>query len=131
MTTEDTTELGSTILVVDDDEEVRAYLASVLKRNGYQVRVAENGRAGLKIVFEEQIDLVITDFVMPNGGGMEFLVKLMEYNVTQARKVKVCLITGNMILPEDFARDAGCEACLSKPFSKDALLEMCKAALAK
>ena len=64
---------SETILVVDDQDSVRELLCEVLRKNGYSVLSAGNGREALRLVREyaEPIDLVITDMVMPQMGGRE------------------------------------------------------------
>ena len=59
------------ILVVDDEPAVRATIARALVALGYPVREASNGAAALAIVREEELTLVILDFVMPGMDGAE------------------------------------------------------------
>ena len=54
------------ILVVDDERSMRELLAIVLKREGYEVLLAENGRTALETLAREAIDLLITDIKMPD-----------------------------------------------------------------
>lgn len=61
-----------TILVVDDEPSYRLVLRSVLKDEGYEVEVAENGEAALKKLETCKIDLVISDIYMPVMDGMRF-----------------------------------------------------------
>jgi len=58
------------ILVVDDEEGVRAFLAESLEREGHDVVQAEDGEAALRAAREEPFDVVITDLKMPREGGM-------------------------------------------------------------
>lgn len=60
-----------TILVIDDEEPVRAYLRLILEREGHEVWDAEDGVTGIDRVRERAPDLVITDLVMPKMGGLE------------------------------------------------------------
>lgn len=60
-----------TILVIDDEEPVRAYLRLILEREGHEVWDAEDGAAGIDKVRAREPDLVITDLVMPKMGGLE------------------------------------------------------------
>lgn len=59
------------ILVIDDEEPMRGYLRIVLEKEGYIVLDASDGHEGLAVCKSEQPDLVITDLVMPNKGGLE------------------------------------------------------------
>jgi CheY-like chemotaxis protein len=69
---------GETILLVEDDDAVRAMVRSVLEKSGYRLVEAANGRAALALCDSRaaQIDLVITDMVMPEMGGREFALRL-------------------------------------------------------
>ncbi|MGO8917140.1 MAG: response regulator [Stellaceae bacterium] len=61
-----------TILVVDDDEDVRAYFAAVLEAGGFHVVPAEDGEAALRLVDgKAPVDLLLTDIRMPNLDGLE------------------------------------------------------------
>ncbi len=59
------------ILVIDDEETMRGYLRMVLEKEGYAVSDAANGHEGLAACHADLPDLVITDLVMPNKGGLE------------------------------------------------------------
>jgi two-component system response regulator PilR (NtrC family) len=61
------------ILVVDDERSMRELLAIVLKREGYEVLLAENGRAAIAVIEREPIDLLISDIKMPDVSGVEVL----------------------------------------------------------
>jgi nitrogen regulation protein NR(I) len=61
------------ILVVDDEANLRRVLAAQLSRDGYEVHTAPDGEAGLAVLREHHIDLVITDLRMPKMDGLELL----------------------------------------------------------
>lgn len=61
------------ILVVDDEESIREFLEIMLKKEGYSVTCAENGRAAKDILEKKSFDLVISDYQMPEMTGMELL----------------------------------------------------------
>ncbi len=61
------------ILVVDDERSMRELLAIVLKREGYDVSLAENGRTALELLSREPIDLLISDIKMPDMSGVDVL----------------------------------------------------------
>lgn len=66
------------ILLVDDEEEIRSALASVLKREGYRVHEAESAEEGLRALKQQPIQLVISDHNMPQMTGIEFLKLVRE-----------------------------------------------------
>ena len=61
------------ILVVDDERSMRELLAIVLQREGYDVLLAENGRAAIETLEREPVDLLISDIKMPDMSGVEVL----------------------------------------------------------
>jgi two-component system response regulator PilR (NtrC family) len=61
------------ILVVDDERSMRELLAIVLRREGYEVLLAENGRAAIGLLESEPVDLLISDIKMPDLSGVEVL----------------------------------------------------------
>lgn len=69
---------NKTILLVEDEEQVRTLIYRVLGKRGYSVTVAVNGREALEVARTQldAIDLVISDVVMPEMGGMELLREL-------------------------------------------------------
>jgi nitrogen regulation protein NR(I) len=66
----------SRILVVDDEANLRKVLAAMLRKDGYEVAVAENGEMALAEFEKNGADIVISDLVMPKLGGMEILAKV-------------------------------------------------------
>jgi len=61
------------ILVVDDERSMRELLAIVLRREGYEVLVAENGRTAIELLEREPVDLLISDIKMPDLSGVDVL----------------------------------------------------------
>src|SRR5688572_19298109 len=64
---------ASRVLVVDDERSMRELLSIVLKRDGYDVLVAETGRAAVEILKRERVDILITDIRMPEMSGVDVL----------------------------------------------------------
>jgi two-component system response regulator PilR (NtrC family) len=63
----------SRVLVVDDERSMRELLSIVLKRDGYHVLVAENGKAAVEILKQHRVDILITDIRMPEMSGVDVL----------------------------------------------------------
>lgn len=83
---------AKTILVVDDNEGDRKLISRLLQKNGYAVLEAEGGRQGL-VIFQEnesQIDLVLTDILMPHMDGVQFVDHLRELSP----EVKLLFLSG-------------------------------------
>jgi two-component system response regulator PilR (NtrC family) len=74
---------GSRVLVVDDERSMRELLAIVLKRDGYDVLLAEDGRAAIDVLRREPIDILITDIRMPELTGVDVLreAKLIDPSI--------------------------------------------------
>ena len=79
------------ILLVDDDRAVRETVATILERLGHEVVQGTNGREGLELYANSRIDIVISDIMMPDIDGLEFLRALNE----QGEDVELIFITGH------------------------------------
>jgi CheY-like chemotaxis protein len=104
-----------TILLVDDNKLVRDVLAQMLRREGYEVLLAEDGRAALAVIdgLRRPVDLLITDIRMPAMGGEELVTALADRQVAR----HLLFITGDPSEPT-----LGGVTVLHKPFSREALL---------
>lgn len=78
------------ILLAEDDESMRVYLARALERTGYHVVAVDNGLAALPLLESEPFDLLLTDIVMPEMDGIELAQKAAEI----APDIRVMFITG-------------------------------------
>jgi two-component system cell cycle sensor histidine kinase/response regulator CckA len=109
---------GPTILLVDDHEELRWVLARILTREGYEVLLAENGRAALAVIEELQrpVDLIISDVRMPAMGGEELIAALSDRHVSR----HLLFMTGE---GTRYGPTLAGVTVLQKPFSREALLE--------
>jgi two-component system chemotaxis response regulator CheY len=80
------------ILVVDDSQVARGDMASILEEGGHEVAEAEDGAVGLKILKEsEDIDLVITDFNMPNMDGIAMAKAIHE--IPRYERIPIFMLT--------------------------------------
>ena len=111
----------ATILVVDDDAEVREIVAEFLADSGHHVLQADGGLSALHVLeTTAEVDLVITDVRMPDISGIE----LAERIASERRGLKVILISGYFV-----ARQTGLRL-LRKPFRMKELEEAVQAELA-
>ncbi|MBZ4418589.1 sigma-54 dependent transcriptional regulator [Myxococcus sp. RHSTA-1-4] len=106
------------VLVIDDEANLRKVLAAMLRRDGFDVTVAENGEQGLAEFHKNGADIVVTDLVMPKVGGMEVLSTVRAANPD----VPVIIITAHGTV--DSAVDAikaGAFDYITKPFDQSEL----------
>ncbi len=68
----------TTVLVVDDDAQLRKLNAEVLMLEGFKVLLASDGLEALSVIQRSKVDFLLTDFRMPNMDGMELIVELRE-----------------------------------------------------
>jgi DNA-binding NtrC family response regulator len=118
------------VLVIDDDEQVRALLYEILDRAGFEVIEATNGAEGLKLYRNQPADLVITDLIMPEKEGVETILELRR-EFPEARVVAISgggRNGGRDYLP--IAAQLGARRTVAKPFSRQAILEAVRDALA-
>jgi DNA-binding response OmpR family regulator len=116
------------ILLIDDDEDLRVALCLFLERAGYTVTVARDGREGLKIFRRLPPDLVITDIVMDGLEGIETSQALCH----EVPGVKIIAMSGGGSRRHssflEFAKHLGAQQTLDKPFHpKDLLTAVCAA----
>jgi signal transduction histidine kinase/ActR/RegA family two-component response regulator len=110
---------GLSILIVDDDEDVRLFVASCLNEAGHHVEQAAHGSEGLALFSQKPFHLVILDFAMPGMNGAEVARKIRSVVPEQ----KIIFITGYG--SSDSIEAAASDApVLRKPFRPDELLEM-------
>lgn len=118
-----TTHENATVLVIDDEENVRSFLQSALTMNGYTVLSATTGAEGVEIVNgqAQTISLVLLDFNMPGMTGLQTFKKLRERDET----LPVILMSGfspdRLTYGQDIERLAG---FLQKPFRLDELIRV-------
>ncbi len=108
------------VLLAEDDESIRSTLQSLLELKGYSVRLAQNTEETLALLQEQRFDLIISDYLMPGGGGREIIRFLQE----QHRSPAIIMITG--LADEQLFGELttqGVDRCLSKPFRLATLLE--------
>ena len=109
------------VLVIDDDVQVRRYLRELLERDGFRVVLAEDGEQGLACFRQQRPDLVITDLFMPHREGLETIQLLRGLDPAVpviAMSGKHRQLKGSLFIA---ARHLGACDALSKPFSNDEL----------
>jgi len=117
-----------TILIIDDEQDIRDILNYNLTKVGYQVHEASNGREGIKLAVQNKPDLIILDVMMPEMDGIEVCEELKAKPDT--KNIKICFLTARS---EDYSQiagfDAGADDYVSKPIKPKVLISRIKAIL--
>jgi len=117
-----------TILVVEDNEDLLNFLQNNLSKE-YMVLTALNGRIALEVINSNTIDLIVSDIVMPEVGGME-LVKTIRSNQHFSHIPIIILSARTSVESKVGGLDIGAESYIEKPFSIDYLKAQIKSLLA-
>lgn len=115
-----------TVLLVDDDPQMRATLGRVLTGEGYSVLEAQNGREAIGIVNSARPSVIITDILMPEKEGIETILEIR--GIAPSAKI-IAMSGGGHAGIADFlsiAKKLGAHHTLKKPFRVSALLEALK-----
>jgi len=112
----------ATILIMDDEEAILSFLKERLTYEGFNVLIAIDGIEGMKLFNDNQIDLVITDIIMPRKEGIEAIFEMKEI----CPDIKIIAMSGGgRNQPESYlgiAKDAGADCTFEKPFKTSELV---------
>jgi DNA-binding response OmpR family regulator len=118
-----------TILVVDDDDSIRALIGLVLTDPGYAVVGAASGNQAAVVYAQHEPDLVITDLIMPDGEGLELIKNLRSLY----KQVKIIAMTGGGLGGKTnylfMAQNLGADYTIEKPFSLEEFGSLVRLAL--
>ena len=109
------------ILLVEDDLRIRKSLASFLRIEGYEVNEASNGQEVIEVLQKDEIDLVLSDVVMPGLNGLHVL----QHVRSVTPEIPVFLMTGVLLDPQQILK-AGAADFIEKPFELNELLSKVK-----
>lgn len=102
------------ILLVEDDERLRALAAKVLGRSGHRLTFAVTGPEAVQLALDERPDLVLMDLSLPGFDGLEATRRVKA----EAPALPVVMVTAHaMTGDEERARAAGCDGFLTKPYA--------------
>lgn len=118
------------ILVADDEEDIRLLLEQWLKPLGHVVFLARNGPEALKVARGNVVDLLVTDILMPDGDGLMLIEGLKKTHPT----TRVLAISGGgrYMDGQEYLRIAegfGANAALMKPFNREKFLHSVEGAM--
>jgi len=117
------------ILVCEDNVMTLRTIEFALKKAGYSVFKAEDGDQGIRVLAEEEIDLVITDINMPYTKGLELV---RHINTKLVQKIPVIVVSGiTNKETKEHALELGAEGYITKPFDLNAMVDMVKSVSGK
>ncbi len=107
-----------TVLIVDDEPDILELMEEEFRYCGYDTVTAICGNDAIKILDNRKIDIVVSDYKMPNGNGMAVLGHVNR----MAPKPKFYFVSGQADVSVDDALKAGAKKFFSKPFDLDELI---------
>lgn len=113
------------ILIVDDDSEIRKVTGIYLENEGYEIFKAENGQEALKLIKENEVDLVLLDIMMPDMNGIEVCMKVREDNIMPI----IFLSAKSEDLDKIQGLTSGADDYITKPFNAMELIARVKSQL--
>lgn len=122
--------MRKTILVVDDFASIRNFVCETLQRKGYDTMGASNGNEAYKVLTEadSSINLVLTDYNMPDCTGFELLKRIKE-NPDVAQVPVIFLTTEANPDKMRLAKEAGLSAWIKKPYRSETFFAQIESAL--
>jgi CheY-like chemotaxis protein len=115
-----------TLLIVDDEDDMRETMCLDFQRQGFNILEAKNGLDAFELFLTKKIDLIITDQKMPDGDGILLLERIKDVSPM----LPVVMFSGSELpVDHDEAYDKGADAIFPKPFDRKALLAKVKQAI--
>ncbi len=115
------------ILIVEDEAKIARFLELELKHEGYQVAHAADGRTGLEMALEKDVDLVLLDIMLPGLSGMEVCRR-----VRQESQVPIIMLTAKDDVTDKVAGlNMGADDYMTKPFAIEELLARIRVTLTR
>jgi DNA-binding response OmpR family regulator len=113
----------ATILIIDDEKAILGFLKERLMSEGFNVLTASDGKEGVNLFKGNQVDLIITDIIMPDKDGFVTIMELKK--ICPVIKI-IAMSGGGRGLPEyylDTAKGFGAKYTFEKPFKTSELVE--------
>jgi len=108
------------IMVIDDQEEMRMMLTEMLENKGHKVTAAENGKKAIDLLMIYKVDCIITDIVMPEIEGVEFILRLRQSHIPI---ISISGLSPETVISE-FMASLGVIGFLQKPFKSEEILQL-------
>ncbi len=115
------------ILIVEDEEDVRAYITALFQDQGYEILTAENGKEGFELAKSDKPDLITLDIAMPSQSGMRTFRLFKDSE--ELKSIPVIIITGmgenvNSFIKRLKGFSSPPEGFMGKPIEESKLIKM-------
>lgn len=120
-----------TVLIIEDDHNILLMIKRMLEPFGYEITLASNGQEGLNMFYKFDVDLVITDIIMPEKEGLEIIREMK--GVRPDLKI-IAMSGGGKISAENYLENAkifGASKILEKPFTRKQMVSAVQDILGK
>lgn len=118
--------MAKKILIIEDEKDIRDLLEHYLKREGYDVKIAKDGEAGLHKASQERFDLVLLDLMLPQVDGLEICRTLRSQS--QTADLPIIMITAKVEEADRIVGlEMGADDYITKPFSPREVVARVKA----
>ena len=118
-------DIKATVLVVEDDPQIRNFMLYALKKEGFKTLMAGNAQGALSIIVSEPLDIVLLDLGLPDFDGMDVIKKVREWS-----DLPIIVVSARDQDKEKAAAlDAGADDYITKPFSATELMARIRVAL--
>jgi DNA-binding response OmpR family regulator len=120
----------ATILVADDEQDIRELVAYRLSRSGYRIIEARDGEEALQLAADQALDMAVLDVMMPRLNGFDLTQRLRHTPATARLPI---LLMSASVQEADISRGfaAGADGYLTKPFTPDQLLTRVREVLSR
>ena len=117
--------MSKTILVIEDEEDIRDILSYYIKKEGFSVKEAEKGKSGIDIIRKEKIDLIILDLMLPDISGYDVCRE-----ICRDYKIPIIMLTAkNDIVDKILGLELGADDYVTKPFDVREIIARIKVCL--
>jgi DNA-binding response OmpR family regulator len=119
-----------TILVADDEQDIRELVAYRLSRSGYRIVEARDGEEAFQLAADQALDMAVLDVMMPRLNGFDLTQRLRNAPATERLPI---LLMSASVQEADISRGfaAGADGYLTKPFTPDQLLTRVREVLSR
>ena len=120
--------MAAKILIIDDEKDMRTYLGTLFRKEGFEIESASNGEEGIALAKSFRPDLITLDVMMPKKSGLKAYTELRTS--TETKDIPIIVLTG-LTKQEDFFGDNLGElprpnALVEKPIDRDKFIEVAK-----